>query len=62
MSRQQPDLDELRVTTLRFPASQYERLREIAEANHRTVSQEMRSLIAQAIAEADERDAKQAAA
>ncbi len=58
MTGQQADTDdEMRVTTLRFPVVQYQRLREIARDNHRTVSQEMRAVIAQHIADTDERAA-----
>ncbi len=51
MSDHESPRDVLRTTTLRFPAAQYDRLREIAQANHRTVSQEMRAIIAQHIAD-----------
>jgi predicted DNA-binding protein len=56
MTGHQHDLDELRVTTLRFPVVHYDRLREIATANHRTVSQEMRAMIERHIAWHDSQD------
>lgn len=46
--------DELQTTTVRLQRSQYDRLREIAESNHRTVSQEMRAVFARHIADHDE--------
>ena len=42
---------ELRRTSLVARGDHLDRLREIAEANHRTLSQELRALIAQRIAE-----------
>jgi hypothetical protein len=39
----------------RAPIALHDRFREVAEADHRTVSQELRRLMEQRIAEADER-------
>lgn len=48
-------------TTVRVAAGDHKRLQEIAAEECRTVSAEVRLLITKRIAEADERDAKQAA-
>lgn len=57
MKGRQEDTATMRVTTLRFPVDQYERLKLIAKANQRTVSQEMRFLIDRRIAETERKAA-----
>lgn len=58
---QRPKIHDLTVTTLRVDRQKLDRLDEIAAAEHRTVSQQLRHLIDQAIAEADEDDGPVAA-
>lgn len=45
--------DGMRMLNVRIARDQVERLREVAAADHRTVSQELRRLIEQRIAESD---------
>lgn len=47
------DGGEIVVTSIRTTRAQLDRFREIAEGEHRTVSQELRHLIAERIAQAD---------
>lgn len=52
----------MRFLNFRVEAAKIERLRELAEADHRTVSQELRRLIDQRVAEANDPDAPECGA
>lgn len=52
-AREKQKIHDLTVTTLRVEREKLDRFGEIAESQHRTVSQQLRHLIEQAIAEAD---------
>jgi len=54
MKRRQGDAEAMVVTTLRLPKDKLERFRELAALEHRTTSGEMRALIDQRIAEAEQ--------
>ena len=55
-AREKQRVHDLTVTTLRVERTKLDRFGEIADAVHRTISQQLRHLIDQAIAEADRED------
>ena len=55
-AREKQRVHDLTVTTLRVERTKLDRFGEIADAEHRTISQQLRHLIDQAIAEADRED------
>lgn len=52
-AREKQRVHDLTVTTLRVERTKLDRFGEIADAEHRTISQQLRHLIDQAIADAD---------
>lgn len=52
-AKEKQKIHDLTVTTLRVDREKLDRFGEIAESQHRTISQQLRHLIEQAIAEAD---------
>lgn len=58
MPKRKPQPTRIRMLNVRISSDQVDRLRAVAESEHRTVSQELRRLIEQRIAEAEsEREA-----
>lgn len=61
MAKRKPQSSKMRMLNVRIDREQVDRLREVAEAEHRTVSQELRRMIEQRITAAAEPPEQEAA-